>query len=186
MKKYIYRILPILFAGFFAAAFNGCILDAINSFPINVPLSFEFFTAGTSSNLTASDTLILGENPTYNEYSSNINNITFLEIIFRTDSVSSGLKGDLTVTVTQGTGGLIPLISEAFSGITPADYMNKPLKISLTDEEKNALNNYLNNSNIPPGEKTFIGTINIHVTNGSSPYFIHGYVDIAIQMDTNL
>ncbi len=185
MKRYIYRFLPILFAVFSAEAFNSCILDSLNSLPIDVPITIEYHAQGSGTEFTDTESYCLSESDTYEQYVKDVKSITFLGLVYRTKSITpSDLMGDLTLKLFNGN---VQFFSKTFTGVKPAAFLppNPPLKIQLTTDQLDSLNAFLN-SDIPNDQKCFTGTIQIHLTNGTNNVTFDAYVDIAIQMETKL
>ena len=111
--------------------------------------------------------------------------MTFLGVVYRTDSLSpSNLQGDLTVKLYNNN---TLFFSKTFTGVKPSAFLppNAPLKIKLTQVQLDSINTFLN-SDIPNDQKCFTGTVEIHLTNGTSNVSLDCSVDIAIQMETKL
>jgi hypothetical protein len=186
MKNYI-KLLSLFISGLLLISFNGCILDAFNNVPLNVPFTIPIKAVGVTTIITDSSCYSLSTSDTFSRYEKKVNNFYFVGAAFRTepDSVSEGLQGDLSLTVLDGNGDT--LFTKTYMGVRPADYgaPNPPLQIALDQNEKNKLDAYLN-SNEPINQKSFTGIVLLQITNGSVPYYLVGYLDFVIEMDTNL
>ncbi len=182
MKRYIIRIALVVF-GVTMLSFNGCILDAFDHIPLNVPVTIPISTSGSGNILYGSGTYCLDENSdVFKDYQDNINSVRFVQAAYRTKSVSPGLEGDLTIAVKDSSGN--PLFTLTYNNVKPADYMapNQPLILNLNQNQVQALDQYL---------QTFVGQcltgeVTIHVTGGQSPYNLDAMVDFVLETDTNL
>jgi hypothetical protein len=185
--KDLKKILPLLTVILFLLSFNGCILDAFDNIPLNVPFTIPIKAVGVVSPITDNSYYSLSTSETFSKYEKKVNNFYFIGAAFRTepDSVSDGLQGDLNLTVQDGNGDT--LFTKSYTGVRPADYgaPNAPLQITLNENEKNKLDTYLN-SDVPINQKSFTGSVLLQITNGGVPYYLVGYLDFVIEMDTNL
>lgn len=182
MKRYIMKIALVVF-GVTMLSFNGCILDAFDHIPLNVPVTIPIATSGSGNILIGSDTYCLDENAdVFKDYQGKINSVKFVQAAYRTQSVSSGLEGDLSITVKDSDGNT--LFNLTYQNIKPADYMppNSPLVLKLNQNQIQALDNYLQNFN----NQCLTGQVQILVTNGQAPYQLNAFVDFVLETDTNL
>ncbi len=181
MKRYIMKMALVVF-GVTMLSFNGCILDAFDHIPLNVPVSMKIATQGNGNILLGSGSYCLDENAdVFKDYQNKINSIKFIQAAYRTESVSPGLEGDLSITVKDSTGST--LFTLTYQNVKPADYMppKSPLILNLNQNQIQALDNYLQTFN----NQCLTGEVQILVTSGQAPYELTGFVDFVLEADTN-
>lgn len=177
MKKYMIKLsfVALLLMPF---AFSGCILDAINTLTQNIPISQEFNISSSADSYSKSETIDLSNSTTYQKYSDKIQSISFLQTEFRTKSVSpSDLSANITLSLKDNNGNF--LFTYPLGTINPADYINTPYQLSLTDAQIQLINNYLSTLS----NKKFVATISItNITSSAKPYTLNGVIDVVFQM----
>lgn len=180
----IKKISTALILIYFAFTSDGCILDSFKTLPVNVATSIEF---GASDiyfpSFPMNGEYCMSESSDYMRYINDIKKITYIGMIYRTTSVSPGLKANMLVTLTFNG---VPFFSKTFTNFSPGNYSppNRPLKFKLSQESKNLLNKFLNDSSIPPDQKCFEGTANVEIIDGTQPYSLNSVIDVALQLDT--
>ncbi|MGE5811795.1 MAG: hypothetical protein ACM339_09850 [Ignavibacteria bacterium] len=176
MKKYILH----LFLFFFAAAASFTILscDEFNTFPINIPITFEFTVTGSDSDYD-SGIYCLSESEAYQEYRENAESITYLKAQYRTISISdNSVEGTINIRVLNSSGTAIIDFTE--TNFAPADYISSAFTITLEQNEIQAFNTYLNS--LPDDQKCFRVVIAVTGINGTQT--LNGAVDVVFEVET--
>lgn len=174
MKKIKY-LLPLFISVLFFQL-NGC--DELNSIPLNIPYTYSF-TDKTGSDITFDSGLqcLSSQSETYKEYQDKIQSLTYLEASYRTtDNSNPSVQGNLTAIIYNGSGQELASFSK--NNIKPEDYKLKPLTISFTQAEIQAINAVLSKSTC------LQAVVKISSMNGTTT--ISGAVDIVFQADTEI
>jgi hypothetical protein len=158
----------------FVLLLSGCdVLDSLNTFPLNIPISIELSVAGNYTSITKSGDICLDESDTYKKYEKKIKDITFLEAAMRTISASpQNLKGHVYLTLADGSGNI--LFNKDFGVIKPSDYISSPYILPLNQKEIESINTYLNTS----GSKCFTAAVTVN----DMPGGVSQSIDISIDM----
>jgi hypothetical protein len=143
MKKYfsIIVLTPFLL---YILSVNGCILDAFNTFFVNIPYSINISTSGVLSTISESKSFCLDESKTYEDYKDDIKSIKLIRITFRPTFVDpSNLSGDVTVNVMTSTGTM--LFTHTLNNVAVSNYLppNAPYELELSPGVFDGVNNYL-------------------------------------------
>jgi len=177
MKKYILHFFLFLFAAAVSFTFLSC--DEFNSFPINVPVTFEFTATGSDSDYD-SGIYCLSESEVYQDYQDKAESISYMKAQYRTISVSdNSLAGTINIQVLNNSGSTI--ISFTGTNFQPSNYISNPLTITLSQNEIQAFNTYLNS--LPEDQKCF--RVLITVTGISGTQTLNGAVDVVFEVETN-
>jgi hypothetical protein len=165
-------------------SFNSCKKDSslsqVDDFSLNIPLSINVKTEGSTNPLISLPTpYCLSQSSGYTSNASKIKKLTFVEAAWRTDSVKNITTG--TVKVTVGIVGGATLFQKTLAGSNPADYISSPFILSLTDTEKQALNNYLNEAVASPQDHCLSATIQVNVGTGTPAYYLNGFIDMVVE-----
>ncbi|MEE9431854.1 MAG: hypothetical protein V3V16_12475 [Melioribacteraceae bacterium] len=161
------------------------IVDALSTYPVNIPLSQTFSTSGTNTTIAEEESFCVSNDDTYQEYKDKIKKVTFVKVAFRTISYSpSNLQGDITLYLKDASG--VTLFTESITGAKPGDYVNTPYEISLEDSEIQAIDSYLETALAANSELCFTSGINIQITSGGTTNSIEGAIDIVFEAETEL
>ncbi len=178
MKNYF---ITLLFAGSLLLN-SGC--DVINSFetlPINIPISLPVSISGNGDDLSETQNFCLENFPDFNEYQSDIEDINFVELSFRTKSFSpTNLRGNISFELMDASGNLI--FMDELNNISPAEFEENPYVLQLSDEEINLMNQYLDSD----GGTCFTGKVNLQITDGSGDNELVGIIDIVFEAETKI
>ncbi len=182
MKKYL-TICFIAVASFGMLSLSGCILDALDTINLNMPISQEFNITGTvpPTSYTQSQTIDLSNSSTYQRYQNKIQSISFLTAEFRAKSTPNppDLSGDVTITLKQSDGTV--LFSCPLGNIKPADYVNSPYQLVLTSAQISFLNAYLSILS----NKVFVATISItNISSSSLTFNLNAVIDVVFKLKT--
>jgi hypothetical protein len=154
MKKLIHSSIAFVLL-IFMVSFNGC--DELQTLPLNVPIPFKFETTGNSSSTTLTDDVCISEVQELLDNRDEIKEIKFLNAAYWTESVTPGLRGNLTFSLRTQSG--TPIFSINLPNVSVGDYSNAPLVLSLSATEIQLLETYL--SNFINNNDCFIATLNI-------------------------
>jgi hypothetical protein len=175
MNKII-RIFVLLFAVTLSLTATSC--DKFDSFPLNIPFSFEFNVTGSNGTYDSGTYCFDVESQTYRDYQNKIKKITFLEASYRTKSVSSAsLEVTLKVQVINTNTQTI-LINYTLPNFKPGNYISSPLVLSFDGAQVQALNEYLVSNKCL---RAIIDHIGINGTQSVS-----GSVDLVLEAETEL
>ena len=178
MKKYI---LSTIFTFFIISTvtFNGCILDAFKTLTQNIPLSKEFNVNSSATNYSQTAIVNLDSSSVYQRYSDSIEDIKFIRAQYRTKSINqSGLAGTISLTISDLSDNV--LLQVSLGKIKPADYLNTPLELNLTQAQIDVFNSFLSSLS----NKQFKVTLNITGIS-PTPYQFTGVVDMVFEMKAN-
>jgi len=177
MKKYIYNTITAIFIIFTAVSFNAC--DEFNTFPINIPISFEFTATGSNS-VFNSGQYCLEQSDVYQDYQDKVQSISYVEAAYRTISISDAtVQGTINVQVFNTVTNTI-IINFTLSNFRPADYISTPLILNIDQSQINVFNTYLNN--LPQNAKCF--RVIVTITGISGTQSLNGAVDVVFEAET--
>jgi hypothetical protein len=176
MKKYILHLFLFLFAA--AASFTILSCDEFNTFPINIPVTFEFTASGSDPEYN-SGIYCLSGSEAYQEYQDNAESITYLKAQYRTISISdNSVQGTINIKVLDSSGDAIINFTE--TNFAPADYISDAYPITIAQNEIQAFNTYLNS--LPDDQKCFRVLITVTGINGTQT--LNGAVDVVFEVVT--
>ncbi|MCB9259567.1 MAG: hypothetical protein H6612_09455 [Ignavibacteriales bacterium] len=181
MKVILNRFfLLTLFASF--SFFNGC--DELTNLPINVPMVFPISTSGTNTTLTESASACLSQFDDWQQYQEDIQSATFVSAAYWTESASSGLTGNVNVTVSDNLGNV--LFSVSIPNYAASSNIDQPYTLELTENEIIAFNDYLSQVG-DSGDRCFNASLTIsNITGNSTPYSLTGRVEVVVEADVEL
>lgn len=181
MKKYYSMILGVV-AVFSFFAFNGCILDNLNTIDVKMPYTAHIDVSGSQNSITKSETFDISTSSIYDTYSDKINGITFVKAQFRTSSYSdAAISGNITITLKDNKSGIV-IFSKTLTNVKPADYKDNPLQLNLTQTQINLFNSYLKIT----GNTKYTATVSVdNISGGSTPRSIGVDIDVAFNIDAN-
>lgn len=176
-KKIIFYFIFVLAAIPFL---SGC--DELESIPINIPISIAIETQHTTSTTTSGTASYCFENSTaYQQYMDDINSLTYVEASWRTDTVvPSDLSGVVTLTLRNSSGGII--LTYSLGQITPADYINNPLQLQLTEAQIDLINFFLSNND----DLCITAEVLVEQMPGGQDQYVIGIIDLLFEAETNL
>ena len=173
MKKLIHSSIAFVLL-IFMVSFNGC--DELQTLPLNVPIPFEFETSGESSSSFNTKTVCISAVDELLENRDEIKEIKFINAAYWTDSVTTNLSGNLAFSLRTQSG--TPIFSINLPNVSPGDYLNEPLVLSLSGTEIQLLETYL--SNFVNNNECFVATLNISNTNPAS-HRLKGKVELVVE-----
>jgi hypothetical protein len=156
--------------------------DDLQTIPLNVPYSQDIFVSGTDTNISDSSCFCLDDALQYVENSENIEELTYVKAQLRVDNASSGLEGDVVVSL-YGIADCFSntktlLFSVTIPNAKAADFIGKNYVIELSQAQINALNQYLAN----PNALCFVSELAVlNISGGTSPFELWGIVEIVIE-----
>lgn len=159
------------------------IVDKFDTFPVDIPISFNVQTSGSTSPMNSATSFCLSDlSSSYNDYRNDIESISFLEASFRTDSsmLNSDLVGNIVLKLMDSNGNQLFIVT--MQNVKPADYVGKPYTLVLTSDMIDAMNAYIAVS----GNQCFQATMNVTVTQGNAPYVVKGIVDMIFNSKVKL
>ncbi len=161
------------------------VVDSLKNYPVNIPMSVTFSASGSSTSITENKDFCINNDSTFQEYSDKVKKVTFVEVAFRTISYSpEDLRGTIVVSLKDAAGNL--LFSETIENASPGDYVNTPYIISLTAEEIQAINTYLENALSNNQTLCFSAGLNVSITSSAQTNSLEGAVDIVFEATTEL
>ncbi|GBD91307.1 hypothetical protein BMS3Abin04_02033 [bacterium BMS3Abin04] len=184
--KFKTKIIAAIFLGLLVVSLTSCdIADALKNYPVNIPYSVEFTATGSNNSISESQTFCIDSSDTFQEYKDKIKDIKFTEISFRTISyIPENLQGDVTITLKDGNG--VILFTESITGVKASDYVTTPYKITLTADEIQAINQYLQAVLETQSQICFTGSFSIDITSGEGNHTIKAALDLVFEAGTEL
>jgi hypothetical protein len=177
MKKYIYNTITAIFIIFTAVSFNAC--DEFNTFPINIPISFEFTATGSDSQFDSGQ-YCLEQSDVYQDYQENVKSLSYIEAAYRTISISDpSVQGTINVQVLNTVTNTV-IINFTLSSFRPADYISTPLILNVDQSQIDVFNTYLNS--LPLNAKCF--RVIVTITGVSGTQTLNGAVDAVFEAET--
>lgn len=162
---------------------NSC--DELANLPVNVPIVVNFSTSGNNTTLEETSTFCLSNYEEWRDNQEDVNGATFVSAAYWTESASSGLQGDITVSLSDEFGNVLFIYT--IDDYVASDNIDKPFVLELNENQIQALDNYL--SVIGAGENDLCFNSNLTVSNitgNSTPYQLNGRVEIVIEADVEL
>lgn len=178
MKKIIPIFLLSIFS-FILLSFNGC--DPFESRYITLSIDTELNTFGTGPNISITSDLCLSDEDDYEDNKDEIEEIKYVAAAYTTISASNGLTGtNLTLRVFQSDGVTL-LFDYVIPTFVAANYINNPLKIELTQQEINNINEYLKNHQQNDCFRAELTVTNAGDSDGP-PFFITGKIQFLTEI----
>lgn len=177
MKKINKIILSILVI--FTLLFSySC--DPFDELFLTLSMDLEFNTSGNSSVIFLPASICLSDFEDYEDNQENIEQINYISSAYLTLSATTGLQGDnLRLTFYQADQSTV-LFQYTQSHFVAGDYINSPLEIVLTDQEKANVNNYLKE---PQVDKCFYATLEVsNVTSASQNYTLSSKMEFLTKL----
>lgn len=158
--------------------FNSC--DPFDDVYLTLSMDTEFNAAGIGPNISVTNNFCLSQFDDYNNNKDNLEEIKYITSAYFTIYATQGLHGNnLTITLYQADGSteLLKFIVPTFIA---SDYVDKPLKINLTDQEIHNLNAYLLN---PKNDKCFVAKFEVsNVQPTITPYQLNSKVEFLAEL----
>ncbi len=140
--KNIYKILFGLLILSSSLIINSC--DPFGDFYLTLVMDTELNAEGAGPNITISNDFCLTDFSDYNDNSDNLEEIRYISAAYFTTDSSNGLRGEnLSLKLKKGDG--TTLFEFNVPNFIADNYIDKPLKIDLTSEQINNINQYLAN-----------------------------------------
>lgn len=178
MKKLMQFISVSIFS-FILLSLNGC--DPFESRYITLSIDTELNTVGIGPNISITNDLCLSDEDDYNDNKDDIEEIKYVTAAYTTISASNGLSGsNLTLRVLQSDGVTL-LFDYVIPTFVAANYINNPLKIELTQQEINNVNEYLRNHQQNNCFRAEL-TVNNAGDNDGPPFFINGKIQFLTEI----
>lgn len=161
-------------------SFNSC--NPFDDVYLTLALDLDFTTNGFFSDIFIPAEVCLSEFDDYDENKDNLEEITYISAAYLTVSATEGLAGDsLKLTLYQADRSTM-LFQYTKVQFVANDYLNAPLEIVLTQQEKNNINSYLKN---PKVDKCFYATLelsNITYSGPSQSYFLNSKMQFLTEL----
>jgi hypothetical protein len=177
MKKFIKIILPVIIILTLLFAYS---CDPFDDLYLTLSMNLEFNTSGNSTTIFLPASLCLSDFEDYRDNKNNIEVINYISSAYLTLNATTGLQGDnLRLTFYQADQSTV-LFQYTQSHFAAAEYINNPLEIALTEQEKINVNNYLKN---PQVDKCFYATLEIsNVSSASQNYSLNSKMEFLTQL----
>ncbi len=141
--KNIYKILFGLLIISSSLIIYSC--NPFDDFYLTLVMDTELNAFGAGPNINISSDFCLTDFSDYNDNSDNLEEIRYISAAYFTTSSSNGLRGEnLRLRLYEGDGATL-LFEFNVPNFVADNYIDKPLKIDLTPEQINNLNQYLAN-----------------------------------------
>jgi len=163
MKKFNRIILPLLII---VTLFCSYSCDPFDDLFLTLSMDLEFTTSGNNSTILIPASICLSNFKDYNDNQKNIEEINYISSAYLTLSATTGLQGDnLRLTFYQADHTTI-LFQYTQNHFVAGDYVNNPLEIVLTEQEKASVNNYLKE---PQVDKCFYAVLELSNVSHTAP-----------------
>lgn len=161
-----------------AFVINGC--NPFDDIYLSLAMETELNTIGAGSTISISSNLCLSEFDNYEDNKDNLEEIRYIASVYLTINATQGLQGNnLTLTLYQGNASTV-LFRYIVPTFVAANYINNPLKITLTQQEINNINSYLTN---PKVDKCFVATLEVsNVQPATTLYELHSKVEFLTEL----
>ncbi len=151
-------------------AFNSC--NPFEDVYLTLSLDLDFSVQGILSNISIPAEICLSDFDDYDSNRDNLEEIKYISAAFLTLAATDSLAGDnLKLTLYQADRSTM-IFQYTKARFTANDYLNAPLEIVLSEQEKNNINNYLKNPTI---DKCFYATLELSNITSMGPsqfYFL--------------
>ncbi|MCW8850199.1 MAG: hypothetical protein OQJ81_09510 [Melioribacteraceae bacterium] len=177
--KHIFKLFTLIFIAI-SFLFSSC--DELSNLTIGIPLDIFISTSGSNTTITESEFFCLSQYEEWRDNQEDIESVKFLEASYWTKSASPNLRGDVTITLKNQNS---QIFSYTLSNVRPADYIENPVKIELTQNEIQIFDNLLSNlANMDACFTTELRVSNITGDkNTSGEYELNGQVSIVLETD---
>lgn len=177
MKKFYKVIFPVIVLIALLFCYS---CDPFDDLYLTLSMDLEFNTSGNSSVIFLPASICLSNFDDYKDNRDNIEEINYISAAYLTLSATTGLQGDnlkLTFYKADNTTVLFQYTQTHFAA---GDYIDHPLEIVLTDQEKTNVNNYLKN---PQVDKCFYATLEIsNVSSASQNYTLNSKMEFLTKL----
>jgi hypothetical protein len=180
MKKFNKIILPAIMVLTFLFIYS---CDPFDDIYLTLAMDIEFnVPQGIGSEIDLEENLCLSDFDDYDDNKENLEEILYVSSAYFTISATDSLSGDnLILTVYQANRStvLFQYIQDKF---VANDYINKPIEIVLSEQEKIRVNNYLKD---PQVDKCFYATFKLSNVEYNSPsqfYFLNSKMEFLTQL----
>ena len=181
MNKITKILLSLLFASLIFV--NGC--DELNNLAVNVPLIVHFSTSGSDTQLTESESFCLSDYEDWRDNQEDVNSATFVSAAYWTEFASSGLRGDVTVTLADQFGNV--LFTYTISDYAAANNIDVPFTLELNENQIDAINTYLSVIGSQQNDLCFQSSLTVsNITGTITPYQLNGRVELVVEADVEL
>ena len=172
--KSIFLFSILILIGFFV---NSC--DPFDDIYLTLAMDTEFSTVGGGSTIDLDESLCLSDFEDYEDNKDKLESINYLSSAYITLSATSGLQSDsLVITLYQGNG-TNKLFAFKIPNFRANDYVNNPLKITLTPQEINNINSYLVN---PQQDKCFKAKLNAYNVQPVTGYQLNSKIEFLTEL----
>lgn len=179
--KYIVLLTGVIFL----FTYQGCGLEDFNTLPVNIPVSVPIFLVddGTQSTIISEAVFCLDSNEIYNDYRSQIQSMTLVEVAFRfSDVIPAEVMGDMQFILRKSDVTGVILVDHLITGLSPALYKipGSPYILDLPPDELEQMNAYLGNNGT-----CFYGYVGVsNLSPSGRPKVLKGYVDMLFKAVT--
>ena len=157
---------------------NGC--NPFDELYLTLAMETRFETIAPVSNVALTNSICLSEFDDYNDNSDKLTEIRYISAAYFTLSSSNGLTGDLRLKLYQGNTNI--LLFDFTDATFEADlYLNKPLKINLSQQEIDNLNSYLTNPKVDKCFRAELEVLNANDNDGA-PFQLNGKVEFLTEL----
>lgn len=161
-----------------AFVINGC--NPFDELYLTLAMETEFRTEAPVSTVSLTNTICLSEFDDYNDNSDKLKEIRYISAAYFTLSSSNGLNGDLRLQLYQGNTNIL-LFDFNDSAFNADLYLNKPLKINLTQQEIDNINSYLTNPQVDKCFRAELVVLNANDNDGS-PFQLNGKLEFLTEL----
>lgn len=177
--KNIYKILFGLLILSSSLIINSC--DPFGDFYVTLVMDTELNTIGAGSGINITSDLCLSDFDDYNDNKDNLEEIRYITSAYSTISSSPGLSGENATLRFYQSDGTTLLFEYALPSFVPANYVNNPLVIKLTQQQVDNLNQYLANYKVNNCFKVQLQVSNVQYS-GTPPYYLNAKMEFLTEL----
>lgn len=181
--KYINKILFSILVLITLLIAIGC--DQFDNIFLNLPIKTEITATGNGPDIFEKETICLSDYDSFNDNVNDVEAVKYITSAYFTITSTAGLHGSgIMATLYQGDG-TTPLFSITLPTAVASDYIKNPLKIELTTQQIDLLNEYLADYNT---NNCFVAELRVANVAGTSgpPYSITGQFEMVVELEIKL
>jgi hypothetical protein len=181
--KFNFKMLISVLAIIIALSSTSC--DKFENVFLNLPIKTEITATGNGPDIFERETICLSDYDSFNDNVDDVEAVKYVTSAYFTITSTAGLQGTgIMATLYQGDG-VTPLFSITLPSAVASDYIDNPLKIELTPQQIDLLNNYLADYNTNNCFVAELRVANVSANSGP-PYSITGQFEMVVELQIKL
>lgn len=160
--------------------FNAC--DPFEDYFINLKMEQQFQLVGIGPNIEQQVDFCLSNYDDYNDNVDKIEQIKYLDAAYLTIDASANLSGENMILRLYQSDGNTLLFEYRLPSFVAEDYRNKPLRIQLSQSDKDRLNQYLANHKSNNCFKAILSVENVQSDNPLTLFFLNAKIEFVAEL----